>query len=315
MLTSTKIVGSRCGVVNVASVPQRSPFRYPGGKTWLVPYVRELLQNFDRRPRVLVEPFAGGAIVGLTVAAERLADEVLLCEIDADVAAVWHTMLGGEAEWLANRILSFEISRRTVVDVLSRHPRTLRERAFQTLLRNRVQRGGILAPGASLVRKGENGRGVASRWYPETLARRIETIAAMRDRIRFVQGDGMELAATFVERKSVAFFVDPPYTAGGKRAGHRLYLHNHIDHSRLFKMMSRALGYVMLTYDDSFEVRSLARAHRFDIREIPMKSTHHAVVNELVITNARAVGHDRVELREDLRGYTQSGIVSSGLFE
>ena len=23
-------------VVNVASVPQRSPFRYPGGKTWLV---------------------------------------------------------------------------------------------------------------------------------------------------------------------------------------------------------------------------------------------------------------------------------------
>ena len=26
--------------VNVASVPQRSPFRYPGGKTWLVPQVR-----------------------------------------------------------------------------------------------------------------------------------------------------------------------------------------------------------------------------------------------------------------------------------
>ncbi len=25
------------GIVNVASVPQRSPFRYPGGKTWLVP--------------------------------------------------------------------------------------------------------------------------------------------------------------------------------------------------------------------------------------------------------------------------------------
>ena len=26
-------------VVNVASVKQRSPFRYPGGKTWLVPEV------------------------------------------------------------------------------------------------------------------------------------------------------------------------------------------------------------------------------------------------------------------------------------
>ena len=25
-------------VVNVASVPQRSPFRYPGGKTWLITF-------------------------------------------------------------------------------------------------------------------------------------------------------------------------------------------------------------------------------------------------------------------------------------
>jgi len=24
-------------IVNVAMVPQRSPFRYPGGKTWLIP--------------------------------------------------------------------------------------------------------------------------------------------------------------------------------------------------------------------------------------------------------------------------------------
>ena len=29
--------------VNVASVPQRSPFRYPGGKTWLVPHIRRWL--------------------------------------------------------------------------------------------------------------------------------------------------------------------------------------------------------------------------------------------------------------------------------
>ena len=26
------------GVINVSAVPHRSPFRYPGGKTWLVPY-------------------------------------------------------------------------------------------------------------------------------------------------------------------------------------------------------------------------------------------------------------------------------------
>ena len=65
-------------VVNVASVPQRSPFRYPGGKTWLIPQIRRWLDSLTRKPSLLVEPFAGGGIVGLTAAFERLADRVLL---------------------------------------------------------------------------------------------------------------------------------------------------------------------------------------------------------------------------------------------
>jgi DNA adenine methylase len=32
-------------VINVASVPKRSPFRYPGGKTWLIPTVRNWLKQ------------------------------------------------------------------------------------------------------------------------------------------------------------------------------------------------------------------------------------------------------------------------------
>lgn len=53
-------------VINVASVPHRSPFRYPGGKTWLVPYIRQWLTYLTPRPAILGEPFAGGAIVGLS---------------------------------------------------------------------------------------------------------------------------------------------------------------------------------------------------------------------------------------------------------
>lgn len=58
-------------VINVASVPHRSPFRYPGGKTWLVPHVRRWLTSVSSLPREFVEPFAGGAIGGLNERVEH----------------------------------------------------------------------------------------------------------------------------------------------------------------------------------------------------------------------------------------------------
>src|SRR5215469_15426481 len=68
--------------INVASVPQRSPFRYPGGKTWLVPYIRDWLGAKRKKPIRLIEPFAGGAIVSLTAAFEGLARHVIFAEAD-----------------------------------------------------------------------------------------------------------------------------------------------------------------------------------------------------------------------------------------
>ena len=44
---------ARPSIVNVASVPQRSPFRYPGGKTWLVPRLRRWLSSLPSKPRIL----------------------------------------------------------------------------------------------------------------------------------------------------------------------------------------------------------------------------------------------------------------------
>ena len=84
-----------------------SPFRYPGGKTWLVPKVLGWLLEMKRTPAEFVEPFAGGSITGLNVAFSRLANHVTLVEKDDDVAAVWETILQGNARGLAERIVTF----------------------------------------------------------------------------------------------------------------------------------------------------------------------------------------------------------------
>jgi DNA adenine methylase len=269
--------------VNVAKVTHRSPFRYPGGKTWLVPRVRQWLRSLPERPRHFIEPFAGGAIVGLTVAFERLAERVTIVELDEDVAAVWKAIFGGEGEWLASRIESFAFSPEAVDEALSDAPSSTREHAFQTVLRNRVNRGGILAPGAGRIKTGENGRGMASRWYPATLAKRIRAIATVEQRIDFVHGDGLEVMRAHAEHEGTATFIDPPYTAAGKRAGRRLYRYSELDHEALFEAASAMRGDVLLTYDNEVGAQELAARHGLVTEPIAMKSTHHAKMTELLI--------------------------------
>lgn len=270
-------------IVNVASVPQRSPFRYAGGKTWLVPRIRQWLTSLPQCPAHLVEPFAGGAIVALTAAAEMLARKVTLVEMDADVAAVWETIIAGDGEALGKRIVDFELSLENVLAVLAQPSGTVADRAFATIVKNRVNRGGILAKGTGLIKVGEAGKGLSSRWYPETLQKRINEIVAIKSRLRFVQGDGLAVMREHAKNPDTVFFIDPPYTASTKRAGSRLYTHSIIDHEELFRVTASVKGDFLMTYDNAEEVYELARSHDFDTLLIPMKNTHHAEMYELLI--------------------------------
>jgi DNA adenine methylase len=269
-------------IVNVASVSQLSPFRYPGGKTWLAPRAIRWLKSIPR-PTEFVEPFAGGGIISLTVADRGLADHVIMVERDEQVAATWQAVLGGDAGWLVERIMSFEVTPESVQACLEAPAAAIRERAFKTIVKNRTFHGGILAPGSAVIKYGENGKGIRSRWYPETLKKRILKIAELRDRITFIEGDGLRFMEQRLHEERTVFFIDPPYTAAGKRAGSRLYTHSELDHERLFSLAGKAAGSFLMTYDEAQGVRELGQKHGFQMRVVAMKNTHHAKMEELLL--------------------------------
>src|SRR6185437_11892021 len=198
---------------------------------------------------------------------------------DDDVAAVWNVIVQGDGLRLANEILAFDLSVSSAKELLSTKPSNEFERAFATIVRNRVQHGGILAPGASMLNKGENGRGIRSRWYPSTLRKRIQAIVHTRDDISFIHGDGIDFIRYNAYRSETAFFIDPPYTV----AGRRLYTHSELNHRKLFEVAATIRGDFLMTYDNSEEIRMLAKEFGLATATIPMKNTHHEIMNELLV--------------------------------
>jgi len=267
-------------VINVASVPQRSPFRYPGGKTWLIPIVRKWLRQ-PMLKKSLCEPFAGGGIVSLTAAFENLVDNITMIELDEDVAAVWEVIINGNTDWLANKIYNFDLTHENANKILSKENKTIQEMAFSTILKNRIFHGGIITKGSGLIKNGENGKGIKSRWYPKTLRDRILAINHVKEKIRFLTSDAFSFLENNIEKQNIFYFIDPPYT----KAGRRLYTHFEIDHDRLFEISSSLKGKFMLTYDDTIEIRKFAEKYNLEYRTIPMKTTHHIQKNEIIISD------------------------------
>ena len=185
------------------------------------------------------------------------------------------------------QIDDFEPTRYNVEQLEHEAPQSVALRGFRTLVLNRTRRGGILAEGASLNRRGENGKGVASRWYPKTITKRIRAISEHRDKIEFRETDGMSMLEQILTESSnrrITVFLDPPYTAGGKRAGRRLYNHNCIDHSHLYSMLKDSGIDFLMTYDESSGIRDLVSRHGFHAVRVMMKNTHHDQVTELIIS-------------------------------
>ena len=259
-----------------------SPFRYPGGKSWLAPEVSRRLTELGQVD--LLEPFAGGASVSLDAVASGAARSAHLVELDDGVAAVWALLVdgsGADVGRLSTLVADFSPDRDAVAKVVSSTPHTTLDLAFRTLVRNRFQHNGVMADGAGLLRSGEAGRGLASRWYPQTLCRRFAAVHELADRLTFTHGDGLAVLAG--DDRRVAF-VDPPYTVGATSPGARLYGSSQVDHDAVFAAVVARSAPAYLTYHDDLAVVALATRYGLTVDRVMMRTGHHRNTAELFLT-------------------------------
>ena len=251
-----------------------SPLNYPGSKTWLIPHIRKWL--LTTHSEVLIEPFAGSAIVSLVVLQERLVQQAVLIELDNDVAAFWHAVLK-DPDWMAEKIVRLKPSLKQIQKIIESNSSDIMEHGFQVLVRNRISFGGYGKPRQNSI---FNNRV----WYPDTWRKRLLGIKQIAHQITFIEGDCLEYLSDLCT-DTTAVFVDPPYSAvGGDQIGKKIYKHSNVDHAKIFQILADSNANFLMTYDMADEIVNLVHRYKFHAVQVKMRNNLHNSNSELVIT-------------------------------
>ena len=114
--------------------------------------------------------------------------------------------------------------------------------AARSRLGARFRWGGL--PGAGLRSEADLRDALRAR----TMVGRLRAIRAAADRFT-VMTDAPEVIREFVDDRTAGFFVDPPYTVGGRGPGTRLYRYHEVDHDGLLAALAKVRGRVVATTD------------------------------------------------------------------
>lgn len=225
-----------------------SPLRYPGGKACLSTFLSSLITSQRPRPRVYIEPFAGGAGAGLHLLYGEYVDRVVLNDLNHGVAAFWRAVFH-HTEELVDQVMTCEVS----IDAWRECRRQYDQGegsdlslGFATLFLNRTNRSGILdaRPIGGLGQDGPWKLDV--RFNRAELARRVRVLGAYRGRVDVMERDALHLLGD-LDTTGALLYVDPPYLLQGSE----LYMNTLTweDHVQLASLLKDMHRHWMLTYD------------------------------------------------------------------
>ena len=238
-----------------------SPLRYPGGKGKIAQFVGLLFETNLLSDGYYVEPYAGGASVGLSLLFKEYVSRIVLNDLDRSIYSFWHSALD-ETEALCKMITDTKVGvenwrkYREIQKQKSQY--TLLELGFSTFYLNRINRSGIIM-GGIIGGIGQTGRWkIDARFNKANLIQRIEKIARYKDRIAIYNMDACELIKAITKRipLKTLLYLDPPYYAKGKD----LYVSHYKDQdhkavAETIKSLKKCSWIV--TYDNRPEIRGL----------------------------------------------------------
>lgn len=235
-----------------------SPLRYPGGKRKLAVLVAQIFALSGARPKILIEPFAGGASVSISLLEAGLVDEIALADADEMVAAFWQTVFSDDAKTFAQMIESAKVNMKERKRLLASRPRSALNLAYKCLFLNRTSFSGILKETAGVIggKNQKSGYKMGCRFNRTRIAERIRTLSNLRNRVRFVRCQSYEDTLTQVSAMletrlapdSIFWYFDPPFFEKASRLYRKAF--DTADHLAFKTALDFVPGHFVLSYDD-----------------------------------------------------------------
>ncbi|WP_170323560.1 DNA adenine methylase [Cryptosporangium phraense] len=246
-----------------------SPLRYPGAKRRLVPAIETIVQGNVPPPRLMIEPFCGGASTALRLVGTGVVEHAILADYDSLVASFWRTAVFDTA-WLIDAMRDEEITVARWEWWKQASPRTVRDQALKCLFMNRTTFSGILHGRAGPIggkKQTETTKyKIDCRFNKATLAERIEAIGKLGDTGRILDvwtSDWHETLSRIgrdyrprLAPDEILVYLDPPYVDKSEFLYHLAF--DEKQHSDLAATLNGADTYRwILSYDDDQVVRAL----------------------------------------------------------
>lgn len=240
-----------------------SPLRYPGGKSKIAAFVKQIIKDNNLLDGVYVEPFAGGAAVALSLLMDEYVSRIVINDKDRSIYAFWYSVLN-ETERLCQYIEETPVTmdtwrmQREIQSADNKNTVDLLSLGFSTFFMNRTNRSGIIKAG---VIGGFNQTGnykIDARYKKEELIGRIRRIAAYADRIELHNEDAADLISRIsnITPQNTIMYLDPPYYKKGR--GLYMNYYNDSDHKKIRDVITNVntIRWIV-SYDNSTFIKSL----------------------------------------------------------
>lgn len=221
-----------------------TPLRYPGGKAKLAAFVKSLMKENRLLDGEYVEPYAGGAAIALELLFHEYVERIHINEVSRPVHAFWRAVLD-HTEALCKLVYDTKLTvaawdkQRRVIEAPKKHDAlTL---GFATFFLNRTNRSGILNGGIIGGRDQTGPWKIDARYNAPELVNRIQSIAAMRDRIKLTRKDALVFLKAGAEKwpQKTLVYLDPPYYVKGRDLYYDFYKPE--DHASVAEFVSRGI--------------------------------------------------------------------------